>query len=72
MERISELTSYIERKQAYSNASYTINPNGIFYFVNGELVPEVEWKQHNKPPIYIKRNLSKGQNPDRTHDWLYE
>jgi hypothetical protein len=68
---LNQIADYINRVEKYRTAPFRIRDGVGMYLVKGREVPIKEWENANKVPIYIKRNNKKGENPDRTRDWMH-
>ena len=60
-------SEYLKVKYALLNTTAIINANGHFRLVNGELIPEAEFKALHILPTCLNRNSN---NPDKTKLFL--
>lgn len=67
---ITNLQEVIKNKQERNKYMFTYEPNGLCYYtVNGKKINPIDFDKMF--PIEFKRSLKKGENSDRTKNWIY-
>lgn len=66
---VSNLQEVIKNKNERNKYTFTYEPNGLCYYtVNGKKINPIDFDKMY--PIVLKKSLKKGQNSDRTKNWI--
>jgi len=69
IDAISNLHEVIKNKNERNKYSFTFEPNGLCYYTIGDRkINVIDFEKMF--PIDFKRNFRKGENSDRTKNWI--